>query len=79
MAVVGGGYIGVELGTAFAKLGSQVTVIEMERLLAKDDPDLADVVRRQLLGDGMALLEGARAMAISGGAMLYFFKQKKWL
>jgi dihydrolipoamide dehydrogenase len=28
LAVVGGGYIGLELGTAFAKMGSEVTVIE---------------------------------------------------
>ena len=35
LAVVGGGYIGLELGTAFAKLGSKVTVVEMaDRILA---------------------------------------------
>jgi dihydrolipoamide dehydrogenase len=28
LAVVGGGYIGLEIGTALAKLGSQVTVVE---------------------------------------------------
>ena len=28
MAIVGGGYIGLEIGTAFAKLGSRVTIVE---------------------------------------------------
>ena len=30
LVVVGGGYIGLELGTAFAKLGSDVTIVEAE-------------------------------------------------
>lgn len=41
LLVVGGGYIGMELGTVYAGLGSKVTVIEaMEAILAGADPDL---------------------------------------
>lgn len=47
--VVGGGYIGIELGSCFAALGSQVTVVEaFDRLLPGTDPDLVRVVRKQL-------------------------------
>ncbi len=42
LLVIGGGYIGMELGTVYATLGSKVTVIEaMESILAGADPDLA--------------------------------------
>lgn len=42
LLVVGGGYIGMELGTVYATLGSQVTVIEtLDSILAGADPDLA--------------------------------------
>jgi dihydrolipoamide dehydrogenase len=41
LLVIGGGYIGMELGTVYASLGSKVTVIEaMEGILAGADPDL---------------------------------------
>ncbi len=49
LVVVGGGYIGVELGTAWAKLGASVTIVEAERsLLPGLDPRLARVVARRL-------------------------------
>jgi dihydrolipoamide dehydrogenase len=42
LLVIGGGYIGMEMGTVYAALGSQVTVIEaMDNILAGADPDLA--------------------------------------
>ena len=42
LLVIGGGYIGMELGTVYASMGSKVTVIEaMEAILAGADPDLA--------------------------------------
>ncbi|MBX3734584.1 MAG: dihydrolipoyl dehydrogenase [Verrucomicrobiae bacterium] len=41
LLVIGGGYIGMELGTVYASLGSKVTVIEaLESILAGADPDL---------------------------------------
>src|SRR5690606_35532742 len=41
LLVIGGGYIGMELGTVYASLGSKVTVIEaMDTILAGADPDL---------------------------------------
>ncbi|MGF1598819.1 MAG: dihydrolipoyl dehydrogenase [Acidimicrobiales bacterium] len=49
VAVIGGGYIGLELGTALAKLGSHVTIIEAEdRILPLYDRALSDPVRARL-------------------------------
>ncbi|HEY8450497.1 MAG TPA: dihydrolipoyl dehydrogenase [Bacillota bacterium] len=49
LLVIGGGYIGLELGTVFAKLGSQVTVVEMtNQLLPGTEPELVRVVERRL-------------------------------
>jgi dihydrolipoamide dehydrogenase len=48
LLVVGGGYVGLELGSVYAALGSKVTVVEMlDRIIAQADPDLArPLVRR---------------------------------
>lgn len=46
LLVVGGGYIGMELGTVYAELGSEVTLVEaMDAILAGADPDLARPVQ----------------------------------
>lgn len=49
LAVIGGGYIGLELGTVYTKLGSKVTVIEMEnQLLPGFERSIVDVIHRKL-------------------------------
>lgn len=70
LLLLGGGPIGCELAQAFARLGSRVTLVEQDRLLPKDDPELADFVRRSLLADGVALLEGTKATAVEAGPTL---------
>ena len=60
LIVVGGGPIGIEMAQAFRHLGSQVTVIERDTILPKDDPELVDVVRRSIVEAGIDLREGAR-------------------
>ncbi len=57
LAVVGAGYIGLELGTAFAKLGAKVTVIEAEeRILPAYDIELVRPVARRLQALGVEVL-----------------------
>jgi pyruvate/2-oxoglutarate dehydrogenase complex dihydrolipoamide dehydrogenase (E3) component len=69
LAVLGGGPIGLELGQAFARLGAQVTVIEMlPRVLPREDADAAEVVARALEGDGIALRTGMQAVRVERGA-----------
>ncbi len=47
--VIGGGYIGLELGIMYAKLGSSVTVVErMDQVLPGFDPEIVQVIARQL-------------------------------
>jgi len=58
LLVIGGGPIGAELAQAFARLGIAVTVIEQDRLLAREDPALVGVVRQALIRDGVGLREG---------------------
>ncbi|MCO5073922.1 MAG: dihydrolipoyl dehydrogenase [Rhizobiaceae bacterium] len=61
LAVVGAGYIGLELGTAFAKLGSKVTIIEAaERILPLYDADLTKPVAKRIAELGIELLTGAK-------------------
>ena len=57
MAIVGGGPIGCELAQAFARLGSQVTLIEQShQLLGREDKDAARLVQESLERDGVRVL-----------------------
>ncbi len=71
LAIVGGGYIGVELGTAFAKLGAEVTIVEaLDRLLPSMDASLGRVVERRLKELGVRVLLRARAQRVSEGGLV---------
>jgi dihydrolipoamide dehydrogenase len=62
LLVIGGGYIGLEIGTLYAKLGSKVTVVEaLPSILPGTDPELAQVVARKLKKMGVEVLTGAKA------------------
>lgn len=65
LAIVGGGYIGVELGTAFAKLGTHVTIVEMEdQLLPQYDRELVRPVARRLGELDVTVRTGTRATGL---------------
>ncbi|AXV16062.1 dihydrolipoyl dehydrogenase [Neorhizobium sp. SOG26] len=67
LAVVGGGYIGLELGTAFAKLGSKVTIIEaLDRVLPLYDKQLTQPVAKRLSALGVELLLQTKVRGQSG-------------
>ncbi len=70
LVVVGGGYIGLELGIAFRKLGAEVTVVEMaDRILPLYDKALTDPVTKWLEKHGVKLLLGAKAGSFEKGAL----------
>jgi dihydrolipoamide dehydrogenase len=49
MIIIGGGYIGTEMGTVYAKLGTEVSIVEFtDRLISVLEPDVVDVVSRKL-------------------------------
>ncbi|MER9026763.1 dihydrolipoyl dehydrogenase [Mesorhizobium sp. M0815] len=80
LAVVGGGYIGLELGIAFAKMGAKVTVVEaLPRVLAQYDAELTRPVVKRLAELGIEVLVGAKAKGLStkGDALLVETKDGK--
>lgn len=49
LAIIGGGYIGIELGMAYAKLGTKVTIIELaSQILPSFDEDVVTIIHKQL-------------------------------
>ena len=64
LVVIGGGPIGAELAQAHRRLGCAVTILEALRLLPKDDPELADVVRTRLRADGIRVLEESEVVRV---------------
>jgi len=65
MIIVGGGYIGIELGMAYAKLGTEVTVVEfMDRVLAAFDKDVTQVVEKKLKKLKVKVLASSKALGV---------------
>lgn len=70
LVVLGGGPIGCELGQAFARLGSQVTLVEaLDRLLPCEEPRASEAVRESLEADGVTVLTGYRAKKVAVGVL----------
>lgn len=66
LLVIGGGAVGVELGQAFGRLGSTVTIVEAaERLLGSFPADAAAVVAASLGDDGVAVRTGRRVERVT--------------
>jgi dihydrolipoamide dehydrogenase len=65
LAVIGGGYIGLELGIAFAKMNAKVTVVEaMDRILPQYDAELTRPVVRRLGELGVEIVASAKAKGL---------------
>ena len=63
LVVLGGGPVGCELAQSFARLGSQVTQVEMApRVMLREDPEVAALVAAALQADGVRLLTGHQAV-----------------
>ena len=79
LVVVGAGYIGMEIGTLYAKLGSQVTFVEaLPTILPGSDPECVQVVARKAKKLGMHILLGAKAkgMVDQGGEAVLAVESK---
>jgi pyruvate/2-oxoglutarate dehydrogenase complex dihydrolipoamide dehydrogenase (E3) component len=68
LIVIGAGPIGVELAQAFRRLGSEVVILEAGRLLPREDPEMAAVVERALLGEGVDLRTGVAITRVDRAA-----------
>jgi pyruvate/2-oxoglutarate dehydrogenase complex dihydrolipoamide dehydrogenase (E3) component len=65
LAVIGGGPIGCELAQTFARLGTEVAVIEMmDQLLAREDADAAELLRTSMQRDGVEIRLSTRLRAV---------------
>jgi pyruvate/2-oxoglutarate dehydrogenase complex dihydrolipoamide dehydrogenase (E3) component len=69
LIVVGGGYSGLELAQAFRRFGAQVTIVEAgPQLLAREDIDVSQEIRRVLEEEGIRVLVEAELIQASGGS-----------
>ncbi|HXG83825.1 MAG TPA: FAD-dependent oxidoreductase [Pyrinomonadaceae bacterium] len=72
MIVLGASTIGMELGQAFARLGSKVTIVEMaDRILVKEDEEVSALMERILSDEGLEILTKTKAVKVrksDGGA-----------
>jgi pyruvate/2-oxoglutarate dehydrogenase complex dihydrolipoamide dehydrogenase (E3) component len=65
LVVLGGGPVGCELAQAFARFGSKVTQVEMlPRVLAREDPEISELVARRFCEEGIEILAGHRAVRV---------------
>nr|WP_315136863.1 FAD-dependent oxidoreductase [uncultured Limnohabitans sp.] len=63
IVVLGGGPIGCELSQSFARLGAQVTQVEMaERIMLREDEEVSALAREALQADGVQVLTGHQAL-----------------
>lgn len=58
LIVIGGGPIGIEMAQAHRHLGCEVTVLEVAKIMPKDDQELVEIARNQLEKDGLNIREG---------------------
>ena len=68
LVVIGGGYIGLELGSVWLRLGAKITVVEMlDQLLPNTDQEIARMLIKSLEKQGMTILAGTRVSAAEVG------------
>ena len=66
LVILGGGVIGVEMASMMAAFGANVTLIEGgERILAREDADVAEEMAANLAAQGVTVRTGERAMRVS--------------
>lgn len=76
LIVIGAGPIGCELAQAFRRLGSEVTVIDLDtRVLPREDPDASAVLAEQFAREGIAMTLGAKILRVErrGGDRVVVF------
>ena len=77
LIVIGGGPIGAELAQAERRLGARVSVLEMRRVLGRDDPEVTAFACRQLAADGVEIHEGIAIKQVTreGNAIAVTFEK----
>jgi pyruvate/2-oxoglutarate dehydrogenase complex dihydrolipoamide dehydrogenase (E3) component len=69
LVIIGSGAAGVELGQAFARLGSKVTILEMApRIMQAEEPEAAEFLAGRLTKEGIAVHTGVKIQGVQGDA-----------
>ena len=68
LLVIGGGPIGLEMAQAHKRLGCRVTVLEGQKAMGKDDPELTAILLDKLRGEGIEIVEDCMAAEVRGKA-----------
>jgi pyruvate/2-oxoglutarate dehydrogenase complex dihydrolipoamide dehydrogenase (E3) component len=68
LIVYGGSVVAVELGQAFLRLGSKVTLIARSTLLSKTDPAIGEGLKAALEGEGMRVPQSSRCVTEAAGS-----------
>jgi len=72
LAVIGGGYIGLELGQGMARCGAAVHIIETApRLLAREEAEVSAVLEAALIADGMTIRHDAKIARVAHDGMVF--------
>jgi pyruvate/2-oxoglutarate dehydrogenase complex dihydrolipoamide dehydrogenase (E3) component len=67
LIVLGGGYTGIELAQAYRRFGSRVTIVEPGRqVMSREDPDVAEEIKRLLSGESIRILLAAQPINVTG-------------
>ena len=66
LVVLGGGYVGLELGQTFARLGSRVTVLARSRLVSHEDEEISAALATYLREEGIDVRTGVQLDEVSG-------------
>lgn len=68
LVVVGGNYIGLELGQVFANLGSEVTIVEaLDRIAPLEEPEVSGTMTQILEEQGVQVVTSAKVMRVESG------------
>jgi len=66
LIVLGGGYVGLEFAQAYRRFGSRVSVVTNSQLLPREDPEVADEIRRILAAEDIEFVLGADVIRVEG-------------
>src|SRR5487761_443241 len=64
LLVIGGGYIGCELGQLFARAGVKVTIVDILPILSAAEPEIANALAGYLRDEGIVIREGVKTTAV---------------
>ena len=71
LVVIGGGFIGLEIGMAYAAMGAKVAVVEMmDQLLPGQDAEIVKVIERRCKKDGIQVFTKAKAKEFTGAEVV---------